>query len=88
MDNTLFPGIDLCPENMTREELIDLFNRLKALAAKYKSSEEALRLDEARLEALLSLKNPVLNQDNDRNDIYGRRLFAIDIFDSSMPDLR
>lgn len=65
MDNTLFPGIDLCPENMTREELIDLFNHLKLLAAKYKSSEEALRLDEARLEALLKLNDMAMVAEDD-----------------------
>ncbi len=57
MDHSLFSDIDSSPEDLTREELISLFKRLKGLAARYKKSEEALRLDEARLEALLKLND-------------------------------
>ena len=65
MDHTLFSDIDSSTENLTREELIDLFKRLKGLAAKYKKSEEALRLDEARLEALLKLNDMAVVAEDD-----------------------
>lgn len=55
MDSALFPDTD--PEKMAREELVASFNQLKAFAEKYRRSEEALRMDEARLEALLTLND-------------------------------
>jgi len=64
MDTSLFPNMGVDPEGKTREELIsilkDFQNRLvelNGLAAEHKRSEEALRLDEARLEALLKLND-------------------------------
>ncbi len=50
MDNTLFPNMDVGPEAMTREELLTILKD-------HKRAEEALRLDEARLEALLNLND-------------------------------
>lgn len=64
MDNVLFPDLDVDPEGMTREEIVFRLKkcccRLKeanVIAASYKQSEDALRLDEARLEALLKLND-------------------------------
>jgi two-component system phosphate regulon sensor histidine kinase PhoR len=65
MDHALFSDIDSSTENLTREELVDLFKRLKELAAKYIRSEEALRLDEARLEALLKLNDMAMVAEDD-----------------------
>jgi signal transduction histidine kinase len=65
VDNTLFPDIDKSPENMKREELISYYNRLRGLALEYKRSEEALRLDEARLEALQKLNDMDLASEED-----------------------
>jgi signal transduction histidine kinase len=53
MVKAIFPGLG--PENMTREELVAYNNKLNVIAARYRRSQEALRLDEARLEALLML---------------------------------
>jgi signal transduction histidine kinase len=65
MDHTLFSDIDSSTEDLTREELLDLFKRLKEFAAKYIRSEEALRLDEARLEALLKLNEMAMVAEED-----------------------
>jgi signal transduction histidine kinase len=65
MDHALFSDIDSSPEDLTREELIDIFKRLKVLAANYKKSEEAFRLDEARLEALLKLNDMAYMAEDD-----------------------
>ncbi|HTY89807.1 MAG TPA: HAMP domain-containing sensor histidine kinase [Methanocella sp.] len=63
MDSALFPDMD--PENMAREELITSFYRLKAFVEKYRRSEEALRMDEARLEALLALNDRAASSEED-----------------------
>jgi signal transduction histidine kinase len=63
MDSTLFPDTD--PEKMAREELVASFYRLKAFAEMYRRSDEALRLDEARLEALLALNEMSASSEED-----------------------
>ncbi|BAI61498.1 putative histidine kinase [Methanocella paludicola SANAE] len=63
MGSALFPDPD--PEKMAREELVASFYRLKAFAERYRRSEEALRLDEARLEALLALNDMAASPEED-----------------------
>ena len=58
MDNALFPNIDIGPEDMTREELL-------AILKDYKRAEDALHLDEARLEALLKLNDMATASEED-----------------------
>jgi signal transduction histidine kinase len=64
MDNVLFPDMDVDPEGLTPEELIlklkkcgSMLKEAAILANGYRRSEDALRLDEARLEALLKLND-------------------------------
>jgi two-component system phosphate regulon sensor histidine kinase PhoR len=64
MDTSLFANMGADPEGKTREELIAILKdfqsrlaELNWLAVEHTRSEEALRLDEARLEALLRLND-------------------------------
>jgi len=64
MDNVLFPDMDVDPEGLTPEELIlklkkcgSMLKEAAVIANGYRRSEDALRLDEARLEALLKLND-------------------------------
>ncbi len=65
MDEVLFPDGGTDPETMSREQLLAHLRRLDGLALEYRRSEEALRLDEARLEALLKLNDMVVLSEND-----------------------
>lgn len=72
MDNILCPNTDRELEGKTREELVEIIKdiwdriiKLESLVASRDRSEEALRLDEARLEALLKLNDMSMCSEQD-----------------------